>query len=252
MSRSKKDDFAKNPATRFFDWAGGKGEVVYYDQDAKENVTVPLPFRFLVLDEVMTVGGGVDNDDGYIGFWSNAIRSRDAKIKKLTVRSSHNGKKRVEAVGTWAEIKASLVGAKYVKGLYIGYYNDDKELEIGYLKVKGSALMPWVNFNEKRRDVTLGAFSIVDKASKKKGSNTFFEPVFEWTDNVRETTEAAAIELDEKVLQPYLTAYFSQDVSAEPVSDDLDYTGTQDDSQAWPPLDRNPVVPEDLDDEPPF
>lgn len=255
MSRSQKDDFAQNPATRFFEWQGGTGGVTYYDREKKENIEVKLPFRFLVLDEVMTVGGGVDNNDGYVGFWSNAIRSRDAKTKHITVRSNSNGRKRIEYTGTWADIKANLVGAKYIKGLYIGYYNDDKQLDIGYLKIKGAALMPWVNFNEKRRDVTVGAFSIVGQNEAKKGKNVYYEPAFEWTDNVKPETEDAAIALD-VTLQAYLREYFAQDATAEPVHSETEYTGvdappdtTQDPPEYLSDDDyRRPSDPDDSDD----
>lgn len=212
MSRSNPDTYAENPATRFFEWSGSSGEVVYYDRDKKENVSINLPFRFLVLDEVATVGGGYDDNDKFIGYWSNAIRPRDAKVKPFVVRASVNGKSRVEATGIWSEIKNRVTGAKYVKGLYIAFYGDDGTLQLGYLKVRGAALMPWVEFTKEHKNIYAGAFSITGKLPKKKGRNDYFEPTFAYTENIKEETNQAALMLDADVLQPYLAAYFAQDI----------------------------------------
>lgn len=224
MSRSKRDDNLINPAERFLDFAGGIGEVQFYDRESKTNIPVDLPFSFLVLDEVMTVGGGVDYDDGFMGYWSNAIRPRNAKIQALTVHSNYKKKSRVEMTGTWADIKAQLTGAKYIKGLYIAYY-EDGDLHLGYLKVRGAALMPWVEFTKAHRDIYEGVFSITGTAAKKKGSNKYFEPVFAWSDKIKPETEEKAIALDEQ-LQVYLTDYFAQQGIAQ---EERAYSGEEDD-----------------------
>lgn len=211
MGRSNPNEYAENPAQRFFDWQGGEGALVYYDRDKKENVEVDRPFRFLVLEEVMTVGGGFDNDDTFIGYWSNAIKPREAKNEELTVRSTAKGKTRVEMTGKWADIKASLTGAKYIKGLYVGYFNDDDDLTIGYLKIRGAALSAWMEFCKAHKNIYEGAFTITkDTVQKKKGKNTYFEPVFSHTDKLKDETNQAALALDADVLQPYLTEYFAQ------------------------------------------
>lgn len=211
MSRSVPDTTLQNPATRFFDFAGGEGTVQYYDREKKVNINVELPFSFLVLDEVMTVGGGYDDGDNFIGYYSNAIRSRDAKVRPLTVKSSVNGKSRTEMTATWADIKGSLTGAKYIKGLYIAYYNNEKQLEVGYLKMKGAALMPWVELTQ-HKDIYKGVFSITGKVPKKKGTNDYFAPEFSYSEKLKPETEAKALELD-GIVQTYLTAYFAQTIA---------------------------------------
>lgn len=211
MSRSEKNTINQNPATRFFDFAGGTGQVEFYDRESKTNIPVEFPFKFLVLDEVMTVGGGYDDGDKFIGYYSTAIRSQNAKIEPITVWQSSGKKQRVAMKGLWSEIKAGLTGAKYIKGLYIMWFNDEtNQMEIGYLKIRGAALMPWVNFNADRKDVCVGAFAIVGNAPKKKGTNHYFEPVFEWTETIKPESEAKALELDSQVLQPYLRDYFAK------------------------------------------
>lgn len=210
MSRSEPNTHAENPATRFLDWTGGDGKLVYYDRVQKINIEVALPFRFLVLDEVATVGGGIDEDGQYKGYFSNSIRPLDAKSATFTVRSSQNGKTRVEATGTWADIKGMLTGAKYVKGLYIAFNDADGNLQLGYLKIRGAALGPWIDLLAEHKDIYAGAYAITDKEAKKKGTNNYFAPVITFTDNVKEETAEAAFALDAEILQPYLKAYFAQ------------------------------------------
>jgi hypothetical protein len=240
MSRSKKDDYTENPATRFFDWSGGTGELVYYDREAKENVAVPLPFRFLVLDEVATVGGGYDDGDTFIGYWSNAIRPRDAKVSPFTVKSSSNGKSRTEMTGVWADVKGNLTGAKYIKGLYIGFFGETG-LELGYLKIRGAAMSPWMELVKEHKDIYAGAFAITGKVPKKKGTNNYFEPAISFTENVKEETNEAALALDRDVLQPYLTVYFAQQGQAVAATAGGTPSHTGD----------GPEMPRSSDDEPP-
>lgn len=226
MSRSKPDNFAENPATRFFDWAGGEGKLVFYDRDLKENIEEELPFRFLILDEVATVGGGYDDGGSYIGYWSNAIRPRMAKQSEFNVRATVNGKSRTQYRGLWADVKANLTGAKYVKGLYIAFFNEDGNLSIGYLKIRGAALTAWLEFTKDHRDIYGGAFTITKEiVTKKKGTNTYYEPTFSFTEKVKEETNAAAIELDAEVLQPFLTQYFAN--QAEETHNEPEFAGPQ-------------------------
>lgn len=257
MSRSKPDNFAENPATRFFDWAGGEGKLVYYDRDKKENVEVERPFRFLVLDEVATVGGGYDDGDKYIGYWSNAIRPRMAKQSEFNVRATINDKTRTMFKGLWADVKANLTGAKYVKGMYIAFFDGD-ELSIGYLKIRGAALTAWLEFTKDHRDIYAGAFTLTEETEKKKkGTNTYYEPVFSFTEKIKDETNAGALALDDAVLQPYLAAYFAQ--QAEETPHEPEFAGPQTMSaavggqyDAQAPSGFNPSEPdeEDLEDLP--
>lgn len=220
MSRSNNTELV-NPAVRFFDWSGDKGAVQYFDKTEKKNVEVTLPFQFLILDKVSQVTGGVDRNGRYEGFWSNAVRN--LKTQAFTVRS----KQGVEATGLWEQLKGRT-GFKFMTGLYIAFFDENRQFQIGYLKIKGAALTAWIEFASAYRSIYEGAFSITGANKRTKGSTTYYEPVFKHHANVSEETEAAAKRLDE-VLQEYLTAYFSnnaiQDVERE--YDDLQdaYTG---------------------------
>lgn len=203
MSRSNQTELV-NPASKFFSWSGSEGKITYFDKnigEKGENVEVRLPFTFLVLDKVAQVTGGVDDNTGYIGFWSNAVRN--TKVQSFTVRS----KRGIETQGLYEQIKG-YPGVRFMTGLYIAYY-EGETLQIGYLKIKGSALTAWIEFTKMHRNVYEGGFQITGGEQRKKGTTTYFEPVFEKIAKVKEATETAAIELD-KTLQEYLTAYFAQ------------------------------------------
>lgn len=216
MSRSNNTELV-NPAVRFFEWSGGEGEVRYFDKslgEKGENVTVGLPFKFLVLDRVAQVTGGIDRDGTYQGFWSNAVKN--LKTQGFTVRS----KAGVEAQGLYEHIKGHP-GIKFMTGLYIAFYDDDGSLQIGYLKIKGAALTAWIEFTKSHKNIYEGAFAITGNTKKRKGSTTYYEPVFKYIDNVSEDADAMAKELDVH-LQEYLTAYFAQNGIAEV---ETEYTG---------------------------
>ncbi len=203
MSRSNKTDLV-NPAVKFFDWSGSEGKIQFFDKtkgEKGENVTVGFPFKFLVLDRVTQITGGIDRNGSYTGFWSNAVRN--LKTQSLTVKS----KQGVEAQGLYADIKGTP-GVKFMTGLYVGFY-DGKELQIGYFKMKGAALTAWIEHTKLHREIETGAFSIIGAEKCKKGATTYYEPTFEYIANVSDEAEAAAIALDKK-LQEYLTLYFAQ------------------------------------------
>lgn len=243
MSRSNNTELV-NPAVRFFDWSGADGKVQYFDKELGEkgeNVEVPLPFKFLVLDRVAQITGGLDRGDKYEGFWSNAVKN--LKTQGFVVRS----KQGIEAQGLYENIKGTP-GVKFMTGLYIAFYDDDKQLQIGYLKIKGAALTAWIEFTKAHRDIYQGAFGITGSEKCKKGTNTYYEPVFEFFSNVSDEADAMAKELDVH-LQEYLTAYFANNGIAEveaEFSGKAMAVGGQHDPQA--PLAR----PEDDEDDIPF
>lgn len=204
MSRSNNTELI-NPAIRFFDWSGEEGKIRYFDKTIGkkgENVEVELPFKFLCLDRVAQITGGVDRNGKYEGFWSNAVRN--LKTQAFTVRS----KQGIEAHGLYDQIKGTN-GVKFMTGLYIAFYDEDGVLQIGYLKLKGSALTAWIEFTKSHRDIYAGAFGVTGKNECKKGTNTYFEPVFEHYPKVSDESDEAAKALDVH-LQEYLTLYFAQ------------------------------------------
>ncbi|HXG85512.1 MAG TPA: hypothetical protein VNI84_15930 [Pyrinomonadaceae bacterium] len=207
MSRSKPTEL-KNPAIRFFKWSGSEGTLNYYDKETKENVPVAVPFTFLVLDKLITIVGF--DDEAQSGIWSNEILN--TKTQTLTVRSKNGIKKE----GLYEAVK-TVTGAKFAQSLYIAFFDDEKTLQIGNIKLSGCAVSSWIEFG-KGRDVYQGAIQISDKEEGKKGATKFFSPVFNQIDVVKQSTNDAALQLDAQ-LQTYLTAYFAQP-GHEPVAVD--------------------------------
>lgn len=201
MSRSNNTEII-NPAVKTFEWNGDAGGFRYYDKTAKLKVNVPYPFKFLVLDQLTTIGGFSDADQS--GFWSNEIR--DTKKELLTVRTK-NG---IEMIGTYEQVKAGLSakGADYVKSVYIAYYEADRTFNIGRILIKGAAIGPWIEFCKENKVMEIGV-QVNSHTEGKKGKTIYQIPTFEKMD-VSETTNNLAIEKD-KELQEYLKAYFNRD-----------------------------------------
>lgn len=186
-----------NPAKLFLKVKSGN--VVYYDKESQENITVPTPFEFIVLDQLATIKGWSDQDES--GYWSNEVRSvgRDT----LTVRTAKGMKEQ----GIWRDIKGSvgIAGAKYHSSIYIAYKGKDG-LEIANLSLTGAALNAWIEFTNKHR-VNTNKVVLSEWADAKKGSVSYKVPVFEAVPMGDEEKDEA-IELD-KQLQGYLNEYFS-------------------------------------------
>lgn len=200
MSRSN-PTASNSPANRFFDWAAEKGNLQYYDKDSKENISVKLPFSFMVLDEVSQVGGGIKVNGKYEGYWSNAVKNLDTQI--ITVKS----KQGIVAQGLYSSLK-DRKGLNYVKGLYIAYHGENG-LEIGFIKFKGSSLGAWFDFTKEIKNIYRGAITIKSRSDVINGDKgDYYTPVFAHKAEISEDSEAAAVGLDEQV-QEYLKAYFS-------------------------------------------
>lgn len=227
MSLSKPQ--IKNPATPYFmQWRGGAekivekddkgnkteryegGAVTYYDKESEENINVPLPFSFIVLDELATITGF--HEPSQSGYWSNEVRN--TLTDELVVRRKDG----IVARGLYGKIseKIKAQGAKYAVSCYIAFKDDTGELVIGNMKIAGAALSAWLDF-KKKFDVTKCAVFITNEPKlDKKGSNYYFSPVFDGQ-NLGEKTKSAAILLDEE-LQTYLGTYLSR----KPEIDDND------------------------------
>jgi len=219
MSRSNPEENAINPCSNWFQWDGGDGKgLKKYNKETKKNDIIPIPFKFLVLDRLVTVIGY--NEPEKIGYYANEIRNM--KNDKLTVRSK-NG---IEAEGTYEEVKAKLgtKGLNFAQSCYIAYF-EGKDLTLGNIKMTGAALENWFNFCKVNKIDEIG---IILKEAKeaKKGKVIYYEPIFE-SMKIKDETNAAAIELD-KELQEYLKAYLERNqTSTEAVKHENKTEGSQ-------------------------
>jgi hypothetical protein len=220
------DDRPTNPAKFFIKVKNGA--LSYYNKEEGQNVEVPTPFEFIVLDQLATVKGWSDDDSS--GFWSNEVKSVGKDT--LNVRTSSG----LKASGLWKDIKnePSLAGAKYHSSIYVAAKGRDK-LEISNLALTGAALNAWIEFTRKN-DVRRVKVILSDWADAKKGAVSYKTPVFTaepMSDEERQEAIALA-----KELKAYHDEYFSYNPSSShdtPVKDvvieDLDSNDTLDMSE---------------------
>lgn len=238
---------AKNPAQRFIQWRGGAenngtkdepdwvgGRLTWYDKENQEEVEIPLPFSFIVLDELTTLTGF--NEGQMSGYWSNEVRDSNATLVART-------KQGVQARGSYAKIKEmGLSGLKYAQSVYIAFKDETGELAIGNIKMAGAAMSAWIDF-KKRFDIEQCAVYITDEPKQaKKGRNVYFIPVFEGQ-NINDETRKKVTALDEE-LQKYLTTYLRR----KPEDDDADATDEDDGPTNDAPADSGAIKPEDIPD----
>lgn len=203
MSRSNPHVNAPSPAVRWFEWNGEHGWVRYYDKDKKETIDVPLPFKFLLLDELGSVRGW--HDASKSGIYSNEVR--DTRTDVLVVKSFKHG---TLAEGLYKDIKdrVNTLGGQFVANCYIAF-KDNGELKIASLRFKGAALGAWMEFRKANRSALYeDAVEISGFTEGKKGRITYRMPAFSTCD-VSAETNSAAVALDEE-LQEWLTAYFNR------------------------------------------
>lgn len=237
MSRSNPIDGIRNPATRWFEWAGGNdgGFVRWYDKDTKETVKVSLPFTFLLLDELSTVKGWHDPSES--GIYANEVR--DTRQDVLVVRSFKGGEL---ASGIYKSIRDRVTaqGGHYCASLYLAYKEGD-ELRIGNLTLKGAASSAWMDFKRAAttkkdssgrtlRAYFVDAVKITEYQQLKKGSTVYRVPKFS-LQPVGEETNRQALALDAE-LQAFLADYLKrpkaeaaapeQREPQEPAGDDFD------------------------------
>lgn len=198
MSRS--NPTPTNPAHRFFKWSGSTGNLVYYDKEKQEEIIVKLPFEFLVLDELATIAGFCEPDQS--NYWSNEVRS--VAKEELTVKTSA-GTKQTGLYRELADVRSK--GAKYAKSIYLAYKDAvEDDWVIGNLKAYGAALTAWIELSQKHQ-LSLGKIILRGSEEAKKGTTTYYTPVFEWTH--AETLEDEAAKALDKILQTYLSQYLT-------------------------------------------
>ena len=229
MSRSNQTDIV-NPSAHFIEWKGEKGVLRYFDKakgEKGENVIIPVPFKFLVLDTLSTIKGYSDADQS--GYWSNEIRN--IKEDNLIVRT----KKGKASEGSYDKVMMECKGAKYTQSVYIAM-RDNGKLVLANLQLFGCAVSAWIEFRKKNKNIYKGAVEITGSIEGHKGNTTFFSPEFKMIETQPET-DTQAKELD-KELQTYLTAYFGK---AKEHSDIPEHIDTE-----YPPMpDVDPFPPSD-------
>lgn len=201
-------DKPKNPAKYFLEWVSDEKCFQYYkkynEDEIKngvkgENIKVPLPVKFLVLDTLSTIKGWDDN--GVSSYWSNEVKNINTDI--LIVRT----KKGIVAKGLYNDLKGNknCNGIKYCQSVYIAI-KENNEYILANIQFKGSALGEWIEYR-KNNNIFKDAIEIATSVEATKGKTTYNKPVFKKIKASQEV-EDKAIELT-KELQEFLKQYFS-------------------------------------------
>jgi hypothetical protein len=215
MSRSNPVDGARNPSTRWFEWAGGSegGFVRWYNKETEKHEQVNPPFTFLLLDELSTVKGWHEPSES--GIFANEVR--DMRQDALVVRSFKGGEL---ASGIYTTIRDRIIaiGGHYSASIYIAY-KDGEELRIGNLQLKGAALSAWMDFKKaagtkkdangkQARAYFVDAVQIIGHEQQKKGGTVYRVPKFALKETSAATNQQA-VALDAE-LQAFLSEYLKR------------------------------------------
>jgi hypothetical protein len=208
-----------NPATKFLDWKSNDKCFEYYDKEAQKKVQVPLPFKFLVLDELHTIKGW--NDATESGIFSNEVKY--ISKEPMTVKPFKGNE---IAKGLYKDIKERVqsAGGHYVKSIYIML----EDGTLANIQLKGSAVQKWGEFTQKVRNRLSDEWVIVSKAIEgKKGAVKFFTPDFGFEKSLT-SDEAVLADNCFDTLESYLKSYLKPVLVEESVnvleeSEDLDF-----------------------------
>lgn len=210
-----------NPATKFIEWKSNEKAFEYYDKEAQKKVSIPLPFKFLVLDELHSVKGW--NDATSSGIYSNEVKFISKEI--MTVKPFKGNE---IAKGLYKDIKEKIVaaGVHYVKSIYIML----EDGSLANLQLKGSSVQAWGEFTQKTRSRLPEEWVIVKTAKDgKKGAVKFSMPEFAFERSLSDTENEQADACFD-VLEAYLKAYL---VKSEPAIEEVIEDEVEDDDVAF-------------------
>jgi hypothetical protein len=221
-----------NPATKFLSWKSNDKCFSYFDKEiaeslkgqdddvikAKANVAVPLPFKFLFLDELASVKGWSDSLTGQI--ISNEVKfiSKEVLTAKCYHKNIKGEKTSTEiAKGLYKDIKDKVnsAGAKYHKSVYVML----EDGTLANIQMKGACVAKWGEFTQKTKSRLADEWIVVEKAiDGKKGAVKFTTPEFKF---LKSTTEDENNQADEcfNELETYLKTYL---VKSEPIIDEIE------------------------------
>lgn len=207
-----------NPATKFLSWKSNDKCFSYYDKDSETNVSIPLPFKFLVLDELSSVKGWSDSLSGSI--ISNEVKfiSKEPITAKCYHKNLKGEKVTTEiAKGLYKDIKEKVnsSGAKYHKSIYIML----EDGTLANIQLKGASVQKWGEFTQKTKNRLPDEWIVVDKAlDGKKGAVNFTTPDFKFLKSLSEEESQQADECF-NVLESYLKTYLAK---SEPAIEEIE------------------------------
>jgi hypothetical protein len=190
-----------NPTTKFIEWKSNDKCFNYYDKEAQKNVEIPLPFKFLVLDELHTIKGW--NDASSSNIYSNEVKFISKEV--MTVKPFKGNE---IAKGYYKDIKEKVVaaGGHYTKSIYVML----EDGSLANISLKGSGVQKWGDFTQKTRNRLADEWVTVAKAEDgKKGAVKFSTPSFSFANSISDE-EANMADEAFNILESYLKTYLAK------------------------------------------
>jgi hypothetical protein len=202
---------SNNPAVKFLEWKSNEKCFSYYDKEKKENVLIPLPLKFVILEHYHTVKGWHDASES--GIYANEVSFIGAE--ELDVKSFKGGP---IAKGIYKDIRSKIIdaGGKYHRSIYAV----TNELEIINISFKGAAVSEYSDFINENGDnfFTQNWVEVAEVVEGKKGSITYTSPVFKKSTAIKNT---AKIRPFADTLQAYMDEYMDKGTN-ERVASEVD------------------------------
>jgi hypothetical protein len=222
MSRSRPDNFLRNPAVAFISFAGsaeeGKGGFfTYYDKEAEQDVIIQAEdFEFIALEwKLFSVRGFSKPLDAYC--YSNEVRSSK---DKLVIRNFKSEKSPAGILleGTYAEMKGDegtlqqskkTSALKFNRTVYIVYQG-----KLFGLHLQGKTFSTWMEDIEKYSTTKMMTrkISACNVESDVNGDVEYTFSNWKFTDEITEEEGKLADAMDEE-LQKYLDEYLKKNGS---------------------------------------
>jgi len=218
-----------NPAQKFLNWKSNEKCFAYYDKEAKQEVNIELPFKFLFIEHYHTVKGWHGGSDK--GIFANEVYSL-AK-QSLNVRTFGGVK---IASGLYNDIKDTVKaqGGVYYRSVYIMLEDGTlanlqlKGASVGGLKkeqsIKKIDVQGYSDFYNANKHLLDNQWIEVNEAADgKKGATKYSVPVFTLGHAIGTDADALATRCAQK-LQEYINHYTAvQAEELEVITDDLDF-----------------------------
>jgi hypothetical protein len=176
------------PATKRIEWASEDKCFRYYHKaegaEKGENVLIPLPLKFLVLDIYSTIKGWSDSESS--GIYANEVKSTGKEMFEVKTFSG-----KTITRGLYKDVKEVIVnaGGKFTTSIYAM----DEQGEIINFQIRGISLKQWMDFTKLGSQRLSDEWVIVDSFKEgKKGRVVFSMPEFKYLSSLSKTDETKA------------------------------------------------------------
>jgi len=205
-----------NPAKTFLEWKSKTKSFSYWNKEQEKEIEQTLPFKFLLLDELHTVGGWHDSSQ-------SRIHSNEVKFigKQELIVKAFKGGTLVKGVYSEIKDKAKNCGGHYLKSIYIMLSDGS----LSNIKLKGSAVKEWGDFTQANRSKLSSNWIEINGAKDgKKGAVSFSTPEFT-VGSVLSSDEESIADKCFDGLESFLKAYLvkEDEVPTEEQEEDLDF-----------------------------